>query len=142
MNGVEQAVHDNALEDLLATIDGGVYGVNNCNIKRKMGKTPARVLKVKWQIDDYIPNEWDFPSHFPIDFIKLIVHADIIQVFLGCRVMGSMTKSYFLKEFKEGRGYEYIEEWKIKHWHTMNKLNGKQILKITELFRSYGHGCN
>jgi hypothetical protein len=129
MNGIEQAVHDNALLELL--------GINNCD-----EKVPMRMLKIKWHDDDYIATEWNSPSTVPVDFIKLIVHADIIQVFLSCRVIGNMTKSYFLQEFKEGRGYEYIEEWKTKHHHTMNKLNGKQILKITELLRSFGHGNN
>lgn len=37
------------------------------------------------------------------------------------------------------RGYECIEEWKIKHHLSLDLLNGKQILKITELLREYGH---
>lgn len=104
--------------------------------KTQMSEAPIRMLKIKWRDDDYIATEWNSPSTVPIE---LIVHADVIQVFLGCRIMGSMTKSFFFKNLKKVEDMNTLKNGKL---NIGIKLNGRQILKITELFRSFGHDNN
>jgi hypothetical protein len=111
-------------------------------------------LKVNFAKADGTPwNEWDSPSSMPLDMIYLKENTPIngfgtandfpeLQIFIGQRVMCSINKNNLLCEFKNGRGYEYIEKWKIQHYLPMNLLNGSQILKITSMLREYGHGHN
>ena len=102
--------------------------------------TLDRLLKIRFTIDERDNNEWYYPSGQPLDMLHLEEpDAMSIQIFLGDRVMGAIQKHYFLGLFSQGKGYEYIEEWKNRHHIALQQLTGAQILRITELLRSYGH---
>ena len=99
-----------------------------------------RLLKMRFTIDERDNNEWCYPSGQPLDAIHLKECDPFsLQVFLGSRVMGAIQKHYFLGVFSQGKGYEYIEEWKNRHHIALQQLTGAQILRITDLLRSYGH---
>ena len=110
------------------------------------------LLKVNWGKADGTPwNEWDNPAGMPLDMIHFKENTAVnaicctandnpeLQIFIGQRVICGINKNNFLDHFKNGSGYEYIEEWKIKHHDSMSLLNGKQILKITNMLKEYGH---
>lgn len=110
-----------------------------------------RQLKVRFDKADGSPwTEWDNPSGMPIEMLNLKENTALncictandfpeLQVFIGKRVICGIDKNLFLECFKNGEGYEYIEKWKINHYKSMSLLNGKQILRITEMLREYGH---
>ncbi|CAK0748499.1 hypothetical protein CCP1ISM_20037 [Azospirillaceae bacterium] len=111
-----------------------------------------RQLKVRFDKADGTPwTEWDSPSGMPLDMIHFKENTALnvisctandhpeLQMFIGNRVLCGIDKNSFLERFKNGSGYEYIEEWKIKRCKSMSLLNGKQILRITEMLREYGH---
>jgi hypothetical protein len=83
-------------------------------------------------------NEHDNPGGMLTTMIRIKPLEDYIQIFMGTRVIGRIT-TFYLKMFKEGRGYEFIEEWKAHNFPFIKQLNGSQILHITELLRQYGH---
>lgn len=102
--------------------------------------TLCKAMTVRFSKPGVDYNEWISPREQPLDKLHLRMCDDnSLQVFLGNRVMGAITYPYFLKIFKEGRGYEFIEEWKIQHHIALRQLSGAQILRITELLRAYGH---
>jgi hypothetical protein len=98
------------------------------------------MLKINWKLDDSVNTEWSYPEYQPVEKLHLKeADSESLQVFLGNRVIGAIHKNYFLSVFNQGNGYEFIEEWKIRHHLALRQLNGKQIIKITELLRNYGH---
>ena len=105
-----------------------------------LSSTINRLLKLRFSIDQRDNNEWFYPEGQPLDMIHLKeCDEHSVQVFIGDRVMGAIQKHNFLGVFNQGKGYEYIEEWKNRHHIALQQLNGGQILRITELLRAYGH---
>ena len=99
-----------------------------------------RNLKVRWDRKDGKPwDEWTLPSSVDSSKLNFKELDDTLQIFLGNRVFGNISKDYLLKMMRNGEGYEYIEEWKMQHHISLSQLSGKQILTLTNMLREYGH---
>lgn len=101
----------------------------------------TRKLKVNWGRADGKPwTEWDCPGGMPLDMLHLkCVDSEAVQVFIGERVMCSMSIPCLVFEFGRAKGYEYIEEWKVRHHLSLAQMSGSQIHRMTELLRDLGH---
>lgn len=99
-----------------------------------------KLLKVKWDRKDGKPwDEWTFPSAVDSSKLNFKEFNGALQIFLGERVFGNISKEYLLRMMRNGEGYEYIEKWKIQHHISLSQLNGKQLLTLTNMLREYGH---